>query len=327
MRLLPWLGCLFACAEWRMQPTFPAGAAGLPVVHEQALLGLSQKGDAAVAQLVDADGQPPELALLAFDRAGGPSRTLLVAPSETAAAVARRVREQGHKPWPVLAGAVVLDWPAAAERARSLGFFPRAAARPDAEAQTFPVKGVASIGQLPLALRVAVSSDELALLLGDGWGAVELARMKLPGAPLAPVLWIEGGVAWLLAGSVQPGEPLHRAAGLRRAILARGEARLHRLHGLEDRAASDLDSARREFARSIACDPLDVDALYDAAATAAAGGDAEQAVAWLRRAAAVDPGRVQVRGRDDNDLRPLRQRADVRNLLGLRRLPPDDEPR
>jgi hypothetical protein len=31
-----------------------------------------------------------------------------------------------------------------------------------------------------------------------------------------------------------------------------------------------------------------------------------------------------VLGRDDRDLEPLRQRADVRNLLGLRRLPPDD---
>lgn len=308
-----------------MQPTFPAAAAGLPVLHEQALLGLSQEGDAAVAQLVDADGQPPELELLAFDRAGGPSRTLLVAPADTAASVARRVREEGHKPWPVLAEAVVLNWPAAPERARALGFFPRAAARPGPDGQALPVRGVASIGRLPLELRVAIAGEELELLLGDGGGdEVELARVNVPGTPLAQVLWIEAGVAWLLAGSVQPGEPLHRAAGLRRAILARGEAQLHRLHGREDRAASDLDAARREFARSIACDPTWVEGLYDAAAAAAAQGDAEEAVALLGRAAAVDPGRVQVLGRDDRDLEPLRQRADVRNLLGLRRLPPDD---
>jgi tetratricopeptide (TPR) repeat protein len=328
MRLLPWLACLIACAEWRLQPTFPAAAAGLPVIHEQALLGLSPEGDAAVAQLVDADGQPPELALLAFDRAGGPSRTLLLAPEEIAAAVSRRVREQGHRSSPVLAEAVVLNWPEATKRARELGFFPRTAARPDADLQTFPLHGAASIGELPLALRVAVGGEEVALLLGDGGGdEVELARINVPGTPLAQVLWIEAGVAWLLGGSVQPGEPLHRAAGLRRAIIARGEAQLHRLHGLEDRAASDLDAAGREFARSIACDPEYVDGLYDGAATAARRGDADEAVALLRRAAAVDPGRVQVLGRDDVDLRALRQRADVRILLGLRRLPPDDERR
>lgn len=311
-----------------MPPTFPAAAAGLPVIHEQALLGLSADGGAAVAQLVDADGQPPELTLLAFDRAGGPSRTLMVAPEDVAAAVSRRVREQGQKPWPVLAAAVVLNWPAATRHARDLGFFPRAAARTDPDRQTFPVQGAAAAGALPLALRVEASGEELALLLGDGGGdEVELARMNVPGTPLTQVLWIEGGVAWLLGGSVQPGEPLHRAAGLRRALLARGEAQLHRLHGLQDRAASDLDAARREFARSIACDPVYVDGLYDAAATAAAKGDADEAVALLHRAAAVDRGRVQVLGRDDVNLRVLRQRADVRILLGLRRLSPDDEPR
>lgn len=328
MRLLSCFACLIACAEWRMPPTFPAAAAGLPVIHEQALLGLSTDGDAAVAQLVDADGQPPELALLAFGRAGGPSRTLLVAAKDIAAAVSRRVREQGQKPGPVLAGAVVLEWPAATKQARDLGFLPRAPARPDAGRQTFPVQGARAAGALPLELRVAVAGDELALLLGDGGGdEVELARMNVPGTPLAQVLWIQAGVAWLLGGSVQPGEPLHRAAGLRRALLARGEAQLHRQHGLEDREASDPGAARREFARSIACDPVFVDGLYDAAATAAAAGDADEAVALLRRAAAVDPGRVQVLGRNDANLRALRQRADVRALLGLRRLPPDDEPR
>ena len=128
-----------------MPPTFPAAAAGLPIVHEQALLGLSNEGDAAVAQLVDADGQPPELALLAFGRAGVPSRLLLVAPADTAAAIARRLREEGHKPRPLLAEAVVLGWPSALERARELGFFPRGAARPDPDRQTLPIQGVARI--------------------------------------------------------------------------------------------------------------------------------------------------------------------------------------
>ena len=41
MRPLALLLCVLGCAEWRMPPTFPERAAGRPVVHEQALLGLS----------------------------------------------------------------------------------------------------------------------------------------------------------------------------------------------------------------------------------------------------------------------------------------------
>lgn len=308
-----------------MKPTFPAAAAGLPVIHEQALLGISQAGDAAVAQLVDADGQPPELALLAFDRRGGPSRSLLVAPAEIAAQVGRRLRQEGRRLSPLLGEMVVLGWPAAVRRARDLGYEPRAAALPEPGGKVFAIQGEAAAGALPLALQIQAGREEVALLLADGGGdALELARVNLSGAPLAQVLWIQAGVAWLLAGSVRPGEPLHRAAGLRPAVLSRGEAQLHDLHGREDRAAGDLDAARREFARSVACDPSYADGLYDAAAAAAAAGAAEEAVTLLRRAAAVEPGRVQVRGRDDPDLKPLRVRADVQALLGLKRLPPDD---
>jgi hypothetical protein len=46
----------------------------------------------------------------------------------------------------------------------------------------------------------------------------------------------------------------------------------------------------------------------------------------LRRAAAVDPARVQVLGRNDDDLKALRARPDVREILGLRRPPRDDLP-
>ena len=87
-----------------------------------------------------------------------------------------------------------------------------------------------------------------------------------------------------------------------------------------------LDAARREFDRAISADPAYVDALYNAAAVAALTDRAEDAVALLGRAAALDPGRVQVMGRNDADFKALRRRADVRALLGLRRLPPEDVP-
>src|SRR5436309_9251391 len=95
------LAASLGCAEMRRPPTFPQGAAGQPVVHEQALLGLSEEGDAAVVQLVDAEAQEPELVLTVFDHAGGPTRPLLVAPRQTAHAVARRVREAGRRASPV----------------------------------------------------------------------------------------------------------------------------------------------------------------------------------------------------------------------------------
>src|SRR5438445_430752 len=66
MRPLALLLCVLGCAEWRMPPTFPERAAGRPVVHEQALLGLSPQGDAAVAELVEADGAEPHLELRIF---------------------------------------------------------------------------------------------------------------------------------------------------------------------------------------------------------------------------------------------------------------------
>ena len=147
--------------------------------------------------------------------------------------------------------------------------------------------------------------------------------MPLTGVPVRPELYLEGDVAWLLAGSVDANPPLHRTIGIRHASLRRGEAQLHNLHGLADYAAGELDAARREFDRAIAADPRYVDALYNAAATAALSDRAEEAVAFLRRAAALDPARVQVLGRNDEDFKSLRRRADVRELLGMRRLPPE----
>jgi len=115
---------------------------------------------------------------------------------------------------------------------------------------------------------------------------------------------------------VRAGEPLHRAVGLRRGLLARGEAELHNLHGLADYGAGDMDTARREFARAIAADPGFFDSLYNAAAAAALSDDDAAALAFLKRAAAADPARAQVLGRNDEDLKQLRKRKDVRDLLG-----------
>jgi len=309
-----------------MSPTFPRQAAERPVVHEQALLGLSEDGGAAVVELVDAEGEEPRLALSLWGREGEPPRTVLVAPAARARAVAARVLELGTRAAPLLAPAAEREWPEALATAARQGHPARFTSTPGPEGWRIP--GAREAGALPLSLRMESAPQPAAvLILSDGGSAeVEIARMPLAGTPVPPQLWIQGGVAWLLCGSVLPGSPLRRAIGLRRASLRRGEARLHNLHGLEDHGAGDLAAARREFDRAIAADPGFLDSLYNAAAAAALVDRAEEAVALLRRAAAVDPGRVQVLGRNDPDLRSVRARADVRNLLGLQRLPPEGVP-
>jgi tetratricopeptide (TPR) repeat protein len=322
---------LLACAEQRLPPTFPQGAAGQPVVAEQALLGLSDSGDAAVAQLTDADGAQPALTLFLLDAGGAPGRLVETAPANVAQAVAQRVRAAGLRPSAILGAALAAEWPEAAARAAGLGYSPRVPAAPEPGRRRFAVTGAVVNGSLPFALRLVDAGDDpRALILyfaerpaGD---EVELARVTLAGAPIAPEVWVQGGVAWLLAGSTLPGAPLHRAVTLRRASLARGEAQLHNLHGLADYGAGDLDAARREFDRCIAVDPGFADGLYNAAAAAALADRPEDAVALLRRAAGIDPERVQVLGRNDEDLRQLRKRPDVRALLGMKRPPPQDVP-
>jgi len=331
MRRLALVGCLFACAEWRMAPTFPEQAAGRPVIHEQAVVGLSAAGDLAAVQLLDADGEAPSLALLAFGRGGEPTRTLLEAPPERAMAVARGIRATGHQPAPILGPLVALEWPDAIARAVQLGYAPHAPEKPAADGATWRVTGVREAGALPFLIRasqVEEPAPAVALLLSDLVPSleVELVRMPVAGAPFAPELWMQAGVVWLLAGSVMAGDPLHRAVGLRSASLSHGEARLHDLHGLAALACSELEAARREFGRAIAADPTYAEGLYDAAIAAATAGRAEEAVDLLRRAATLDPIRVQVRGRNDEALAALRRRADVRALLGMRRMPPEGVP-
>ena len=314
-----------------MAPTFPEQAAGRPVIHEQAVVGLSAAGDLAAVQLVDADGEAPRLALLAFGRGGEPTRTLLEAPPERAMAVARWLRATGHQTAPLLRPLVALEWPDALARAAQVGFEPRAPEKPAADGATWRVTGAREAGALPLWIRasqVEEPAPAVALLLSDLVPGleVELVRMPVAGAPFAPELWMQAGVVWLLAGSVMAGEPLHRALGLRRASLSRGEARLHDLHGLAALASSELDLAQREFGRAIAADPTYAEGLYDAAVAAATAGRAEEAVDLLRQAAALDPIRIQVRGRNDEALAALRSRPDVRALLGMHRLPPEGVP-
>lgn len=327
------VAALFACADLRRPPTFPEQAAGRPVIAEQALLGLSADGDAAVVLLVDAEGERPQLRLSIFDAQGGPARVVLPAPDAVAREVAQRVRAAGHRPAPVLAAAIASAWPEASARAAELGFSPRAPASPEPGRRRWLVDGAEGAGSLPLALRLVESGDDpraQVLLLserptgGATFEEVELTRMTLDGVAVVPELWVQNAVVWLIAGSSLPGEPLHRAVGVRRGSIARGEAQLHNLHGLADYGAGDLDAARREFDRAIAADPRFADGLYNAAAAAALADRAEEAVAFLRRAAAIDPERVQVLGRNDEDLRNLRRRADVRALLGLRRPPPEN---
>ena len=331
---LPLLAALAGCADWSVRPMFPEGAAGRPLVQEQALLGLTAAGDAAAGQLLVAEGEPPKLTLLALDRAGGPTRTLLVAPPGASRAVATALLRDGKRPLPLLAAAVAREWPEALAAAGSLGFWPATPAPPEPGRRRWPIAGATG---LPLVLRLGELDGPPpahGLLLaelpgGQAGGAeeVELCRMPLAGEPVAPQVWLAGDTAWLLAGSVRGGtasEALHRTVGLRRGGLQRAEAGLHNLHGLSDYAAGDLDSATREFARALAADDRFVDALYNAASVAALSDRTEEAVDLLRRAVAEDSRRVQVLARDDDDLKALRRRPDVRALLGLHRQPPGD---
>ena len=326
MRRLAVLACSLACAEWRMAPTFPRQAAERPVVHEQAVAGLSEGGDAAVLDLVDAEGEAPRLTLFVWGPRGVPARPLLEAPADRARAVAEAIRRSGGSPRPLLAAAAAAEWPEAGAAASAQGYLPR---DPLPGKRTFAVVGAAAAGSLPLVLTLSASPQPASLLLlGDGGSdeEVELARMPLAGDAIEPRLWVRAGVAWLLAGSVLPGEPLRRAIGLRRASLLRGEAELHNLHGLADSQAGEIDSARREFDRAIAADPAYFDALYNAAAAAAIADRADEAIALLRRAAAIDPARIQVLGRGDADFRSLRLRPEVRALFGMKRPPPEGIP-
>jgi Flp pilus assembly protein TadD len=128
---------------------------------------------------------------------------------------------------------------------------------------------------------------------------------------------------WLLSGSIADGEPLRRAIGLRRGSIRRGEAQLHNAHGVALRRAGDLAGAEHEFERAAAADGRFFDAIYNAASAAAVSGRDDAAVALLQRAALIDRRRLEVLGRDDDSLARLRSRPDVRELLGMKRPPPD----
>jgi tetratricopeptide (TPR) repeat protein len=335
MRRLVFLACLLGCADYRQNPIFPEGAAHRPVVNEQALLGLSAQGNALVAQLVDADGEPPELWLAIFDARGGPTRKVLEAPEAMARTVSAQLQEQGENPQPLLEGIVRSKWPEAAGKARELGFVAEAQLRPVAAGGRSPSAAAPSNGPVDFivdfdgpVLRITGEPNRFALILSGADTAyqVEVARMALAGEPVRPQLYGHDGVAWMLSGSYRKGAPLHRTVGLRRADLSRGQAQLENLRGLDALAAGDLDEAREAFDDGIAADPGYVDVLYNAASAAALMNDDAAAVALLARAAAADPARVQVLGRSDPNLSQLRKRDDVRALLGQRRPPPANVP-
>jgi hypothetical protein len=329
---LPAVLVLCACAEWNRPPLTAPYRAGEPLLQEQALVGLSHDGGAAALQLIEAEGMPPRLELLAFDARGGPTRRLAQAPHASASAAARRIRVEGRRAEPLLARIAAQEWPAALEVADRQGYRARAPAAPEPGRRRWLVTGSAGAGSLPLVLRVALADGDpraFALFLGErpggevGGDEIELVRQPIAGTPVEGDLWLQAGIAWLVSGSVGDGEPLRRTVGLRRGSLARGESQLHNAHGLSDYAAGDVDAARREFGRATAADPEFVDALYNGAAAAALADRPAEAVELLRRAVAVDARRVQVLGRNDDDFKVLRRRADVRALLGMKRAPPD----
>src|SRR5204863_4298694 len=136
--------------------------------------------------------------LLVFDRAGGPTKTVLSAPEKAARAVAQRVRQAGRRPTPILAAALAAEWPEAAPKAADLGLFARAPALPEPGRRRWPVTGAKEIGSLSLALRLGeVPGDPRAMVLSlsespggtPAGDEVELARMPLAGAAVSPELW------------------------------------------------------------------------------------------------------------------------------------------
>lgn len=332
MRLLAVLVLLAAaCADWQRPALTDPYRADQPLIHEQALVGLATDGSAAAVQLIDAEGAPPQLELLVFDASGAPTRHVRAAPEIVARAVSRRLRDEGRKAVPLVGSVAAQEWPEGVAVAAREGFAPAAPVLID-PAHAVQLRGTPQSGGLSLLLRVAISDGDpraLTLLLGTMRGTerwfeqVELARQPIAGTPVAAAVWMAADALWLLSGSVADGEPLRRAIGLRRASLRRGEAQLHNARGIAFRAAGDLNGAEREFERAAAADARFFDAIYNAASVAAATGREDAALVSLRRAAQLDRRRLEVLGRDDESLARLRTRPDVRELLGMKRAPPD----
>ena len=328
---------LAGCGEMALRPTFPLGAEDAPVIHEQAILGFDPEGNALVAELIDAEGVEPALALLLFDRGGRPTRTLEKAPASAALQASAAIRALAGRALPLLRGALPegTSLAALAQAPSARAFLPRTPDPAEPGRRRWAVTGAQDAGLLPLMLRLGeTSGDPRALVLslterpsasptGD---EVELVRVPLSGASLDPELYLVGDTVWLLSGSTSGKGPIRRSVGVRRASLRRGEAELHNAHGLASYGAGELDAARREFNRAIAADPTWVDGLYNAAAAAALISREDEAIALLRRAVLADSRRVQVLGRNDEDFAVLRRRPEVRALLGLRRLPPEGVP-
>jgi tetratricopeptide (TPR) repeat protein len=307
-----------------MRPLTAPYAASAPLVQEQALLGLDAEGNAAALQLIEAEGMAPSLTLWRLDKNGGSSRLLLTAPSEVAAQVGAAVREAGREQRTLLADAAKGPFVEAFARANALGFESVAPDAPEPATHHYrapPIGGFAGF------LRTRLVDDDpeaFLMLLGEdprGVEEVEIARQPVAGTPFEAGLWLRGSVAWLLSGSVGKGDPLRRTVALRQGSIAHGVARIHFARARRARAKGNVEGARAELGSAIAADPHFVDALYAAAAAEAVSGRAEAAVSLLRRAAEVDARRVQVLGRDDEDLVSLRGRQDVRKLLGLPRPP------
>jgi tetratricopeptide (TPR) repeat protein len=306
-----------------MRPLSAPYSASAPLIQEQALLGIDAEGNAAALQLVEAEGMPPSLTLFRLDRDGGPSRVLLAAPADVAGQVAAVVREAGHRAEPLLADAAKGPFADAFARANALGFEALAPEAAQPGTHDYRISTMAFAGFL----RTTLAGDDPPAFVvqlgeeGTGPERVEIARQPVAGEPFEVGLWVRGSVAWLLSGSIGKGDPLRRTLALRRGSIAHGISELHLGRAREDRKKARLESARAELAKAIAADPRFVDALYAAAAAEAVSGSPDAAVSLLRRAAQVDARRVQVLGRDDQDLVSLRGRPDVRKLLGLPRLP------
>lgn len=289
-----------------------------------------QRGTVDVSGLVDApgDGSHAFVRLVVADGVAraevrrapreGPSELVTALPDDVAHALALEAERLGAAPRP-------LDVVALVRRLApdALAGFPQtpppfATPEPDASGTAWRLPGASGT---PLLL--AWDGDAGAVQLRDAAGgpSVTVASLSPGAAPYAAGLVLLGrGRAVLAAGEARAGEGVvSRADSLWPLDLARGEAMLHNTHALAHYAAGDLSAALRELSRAVAADATCVDAQYNLASLRALTGDEAGAVEALRLAATLDPRRVALLAAGDDDLRDLRRRADVREILQLPR--------
>ena len=209
------LALVAGCADWGRPPLTAPYRAGEPLIQEQGLVGIASDESAAAVQLVDAEGAPPRLDLIALDAGGGTTSQIAVAPEKTARAVALRLRADGRKAVSLLAAIATEEWPEALARAAGEGFVrvPPAATRSGAREWFVPAAAHGTAAP-PLLLREArhVRGCTRFVMMGRRRSPMPAHDFVLPERPLkvhphfVRVSWIWGvfcAALGLGAGHVQ----------------------------------------------------------------------------------------------------------------------------